>query len=123
MDIIISNSGDKPIYEQIKDEIKSHILKGEIKPGEALPGMRSLAKDLRISVITTKRAYNDLEAEGFITTVPGKGSFVSKVSREFVKEEQMRDMEDHLEQAVVKAKVMHLSAEDLFKLINIFYEE
>ena len=94
MDIIISNSSGKPIYEQITSQIKQKIMQGDLKEGDALPSMRLLAKDLHISVITTKRAYEDLERDGFITTVVGKGSFVASTDSEFLREEQLRTAED-----------------------------
>ena len=100
MNIIISNSSGKPIYEQITAQIKGQIMNGSLKPGEALPSMRLLAKELRISVITTKRAYEELEREGFITTVVGKGSFIREADQEFVREERLRAVEGHLQAAV-----------------------
>ena len=96
MDIIISNSSGKPLYEQIIGQIKKMIISGELKPGEMLPSMRYLAKELRISVITTKRAYEELEREGFITTVQGKGSFVSEHNMELIREQQLRLVEQYL---------------------------
>ena len=100
MDIIIRNSGGIPIYDQITRQMKGLILRGELKEGEALPSMRLLAKELRISVITTKRAYEELEREGFITTVPGKGCFVAPRNLELVREDTLRRVEEHLSQAV-----------------------
>ena len=100
MDIIISNSSSSPIYEQITRQIKDQILQGELKAGDALPSMRMLAKELRISLITTKRAYEELERDGFIETVPGKGCFVSEKNTEFLREEQLRQVEGFLQQAV-----------------------
>ena len=90
MNILISNSGEKPIYEQITSQIKNLIIQGELAAGQALPSMRLLAKELRISVITTKRAYEELEREGFVQTVPGKGSFVASKNTELIREEQYR---------------------------------
>ena len=100
MDIIISNSAGVPIYEQITQQMKGLILRGELREGEALPSMRLLAKELRISVITTKRAYEELEREGFLTTVPGKGCFVAPRDLELVREDCLRRVEEHLSQAV-----------------------
>ena len=100
MDIIISNASGKPIYEQITVQIKSQILSGALTAGDALPSMRTLAKELRISVITTKRAYEDLERDGFIETVAGKGSFVASKNAEFLREEALRRVEAALQQAV-----------------------
>ena len=104
MDIIISNSAGVPIYEQITQQMKGLILRGELREGEALPSMRLLAKELRISVITTKRAYEELEREGFLTTVPGKGCFVAPRDLELVREDCLRRVEEHLSQAVQIAK-------------------
>jgi GntR family transcriptional regulator len=86
MDIIITNQSDRPIYEQIMDQIKAQIMNGELKEGDALPSMRLLAKELRISIITTKRAYEELEREGYIESYTGKGSFVKGVNHEMVKD-------------------------------------
>ena len=100
MDIIIRNTGQTPIYDQITRQIKGLILSGAIQEGEALPSMRALARDLRISVITTKRSYEELEREGFITTVPGKGCFVAPRNLELVRENALRQVEEHLQKAV-----------------------
>ena len=123
MDIIISNSSGKPIYEQITMQIKNLIMAGKLQEGEALPSMRQLAKDLRISVITTKRAYEELERDGFITTMTGKGSFVAKKNLEFIKEEQMRTIEQLLAQAVDTARQSGITAKELPELIAILYTE
>ena len=98
MDIIIRNSGGVPIYDQITRQMKGLILRGELKEGEALPSMRLLAKELRISVITTKRAYEELERDGFLDNVPGKGCFVAPQNRELLREAQLRRVEDVLAQ-------------------------
>ena len=105
MDIIVSNMDSTPIYEQITRQIKAKILGGELQPGEALPSMRLLAKELRISVITTKRAYEELEREGLITSQTGRGSFVAPVSSERLREAQLRTVEDHLTDAVQAARL------------------
>lgn len=123
MDIIISNSSDKPIYEQITVQIKNLIISGELKPGDPLPSMRLLAKELRISVITTKRAYEDLERDGFITTVVGKGSFVAESNIEFIREEQLRIIEDHIQKAVEVAKVNNIKFEELADIMELVYKE
>ena len=123
MDIIISNSSGKPIYEQITSQIKQKIMQGELKEGDALPSMRLLAKDLRISVITTKRAYEDLERDGFITTVVGKGSFVASTDSEFLREEQLRTAEAHLTQAVRAARLGGIDIEELVEVLRMLYEE
>ena len=123
MDIIISNSSGKPIYEQITSQIKQKIMQGELKEGDALPSMRLLAKDLHISVITTKRAYEDLERDGFITTVVGKGSFVASTDSEFLREEQLRTAEAHLTQAVRAARLGGIDIEELVEVLRMLYEE
>ena len=121
MDIIISNSGGVPIYEQITRQMKGLILRGDLREGEALPSMRLLAKDLRISVITTKRAYEELEREGFLTTVPGKGCFVAARDLELVREEILRRVEEHLSQAVDLAKGGGVTLEELEQTLTILY--
>ena len=100
MDVIISNSGGQPIYEQICRQIKGAIATGKLQPGEPLPSIRSLARDLRISVITTKRAYEELERDGFIQTVAGKGSFVAQQDLELARESNLREIERHLQAAL-----------------------
>lgn len=123
MDIIISNSSSSPIYEQITRQIKDHILQGELKAGDALPSMRMLAKELRISLITTKRAYEELERDGFIETVPGKGCFVSEKNTEFLREEQLRQVEGFLQQAADSARRCGLSLDELREMLEILYHE
>lgn len=123
MDIIISNSSDKPIYEQISTQIKSMIMNGVLKEGEALPSIRLIAKELRVSVITTKRAYADLERDGFIETVKGKGSFVASKNIEFIKEEQLRIIEDYLQKTVDVAKSSDISLEELMETLTVIYKE
>lgn len=122
MNIIISNASGKPIYEQITSQIKNLIITGELKPGEALPSMRLLAKELRISVITTKRAYNDLEEEGFVETVPGKGSFVAARDEAFIREESLRRAEEYLSGAVKIARENGISLEELIGALRVLYE-
>ena len=121
MDIIISNSGGVPIYDQITRQMKGLILRGELKEGEALPSMRLLARELRISVITTKRAYEELEREGFITTVPGKGCFVAPQDPELAREDALRRAEEHLSQAVDVAKTAGLTLAELTETLNLLY--
>lgn len=123
MDIIISNSSDKPIYEQITMQIKNLIISGELRPGEPLPSMRYLAKELRISVITTKRAYEDLERDGFITTVVGKGSFVAEANIEFIREEQLRVIEEYIQKAVEVAKMNNIKLDELADIMELVYRE
>lgn len=123
MEIVISNASGKPIYEQITNQIKNLILSKELKPGEPLPSMRLLAKELRISVITTKRAYEDLERDGFITTVVGKGSFISETNTELMKEEQYRKIEDYLSKATDSAKKSGIKLEELHEILDMIYKE
>lgn len=123
MDIIIQNSSDRPIYEQIYQQIKQQILSGELKEGDALPSMRLLAKELRISVITTKRAYEELERDGFIVTMVGRGSFVGAVNLEIRKEEQLKSVEAHLNLAITEAKDAGMQKQDLTELLELLYEE
>lgn len=122
MKIVITKSSKKPIYEQIKDEIKRLIINGDLKPGDSLPGMRSLAKDLRISVITTKRAYNDLEEEGFIKSVAGRGTFITGTSEEFIREEKLKEIEEHLESAIKTASVLDISKSELIEILELLYK-
>ena len=121
MDIIISNAGGVPIYDQITRQVKGLILRGELKEGEALPSMRLLARELRISVITTKRAYEELEREGFIPTVPGKGCFVAPQDPELAREETLRRVEGHLTRAVEAAKSGGVTLEEMTDTLNILY--
>ena len=118
MDIIIRNSGGVPIYDQITRQMKGLILRGELK---ALPSMRLLAKELRISVITTKRAYEELEREGFLTTVPGKGCFVAPQNPELVREDTLRRAEEHLSHAVDVAKAGGVTLAELTETLNLLY--
>lgn len=123
MNLIISNSSGKPIYEQITAQIKNSILSGELQEGEALPSMRALAKDLRISVITTKRAYEDLERDGFVVTVAGKGCFVAPRNLELRREEQRKRVEQTLEQAVEQAQAASITLEEMQQMLSLLYEE
>ncbi|HEY8422541.1 MAG TPA: GntR family transcriptional regulator [Thermoclostridium sp.] len=122
MDIIISNSSGQPIYEQIATQIKNLIISGELKEGDALPSMRLLAKELRISVITTKRAYEELEREGFITSVTGKGSFVAAKNVDLIREHQLREIEEHMKKIVEKSIACGLTLDELIEMLKLFYE-
>ena len=122
MELIIRNTTNQPIYDQIYSQIKAQIIAGKLSPGEALPSIRALAKDLRISVITTKRAYEELEREGLIQTVPGKGSFVAPQNRELLREAQLRRVEEKLTQAVEEARKGAFSLDELHELLNILYK-
>lgn len=123
MDIIITNQSDRPIYEQIKDQIKAQIMNGELKEGDALPSMRLLAKELRISIITTKRAYEDLEREGYIESYTGKGSFVKGVNHEMVKESVMFEIENLMEEVLEKAALAKVPFDELVERMKLLYEE
>lgn len=122
VNIIISNSSGKPIYEQITAQIKRMILSGELEDGAALPSMRLLAKELRISVITTKRAYTDLERDGFIETVVGKGSFVSRKNPDIIREQQLKNAEEHLQKAVDTAKTYGITKDELKEMLDALFD-
>lgn len=119
MDIIISNSSGRPIYEQITTQVRELILAGELKEGDQLPSIRALANDLGISAITTKRAYADLEAAGLIETVQGKGCFVAGVNRELLREERLRRVEDLLAQAAREARGAGLGTDELREMFEL----
>ncbi|MFJ7404917.1 MULTISPECIES: GntR family transcriptional regulator [unclassified Lysinibacillus] len=123
MHIHLSNASEKPIYEQITVQLKEAILANKIQAGDVLPSIRALAKDLKISVMTTKRAYADLERDGFIETVAGKGSFVTERNQDFLREELLRQVEEHLQKAVRTAKTAGLSKEELGDLLSLIVEE
>ena len=123
MKIIISNSSNEPIYSQLANQLRSYIIKGELKEGELLPSIRGLAKDLQISVITTKRSYDELEKEGFIETVPGKGSYVAVQNKELMKEKKLKIIEDKLLDVVKESRVMGFNKKEIIEILNILYEE
>lgn len=123
MEIIISNSTSKPIYEQITSQIKQMIMSGELKSGESIPSMRSLAKSLHISVITVQKAYEDLQKDGFIEMTVGSGSFVRADNKEYIQEEKQREIESCLQKAIELSKENGISLSKLIELLNIFYEE
>lgn len=123
MEILISNSSEKPIYEQICIQIKSLIMNGTLQAGEMLPSMRALARDLHISVITVQRAYEDLTRDGFIETVSGKGSFVASQNMEFIREEQLRIAEELLQKAAQIGKAHGISYQQMTDILKLFYEE
>ena len=122
MNINISNSSGQPIYDQIATQIKNLILTDELSEGDALPSMRLLAKELRISVITTKRAYEELEHDGFIVSVTGKGSFVASKNTDFIKEEHLKIAEDHLQKAVDASISAGLTLDELIDLLTYIYK-
>lgn len=123
MRVIISNSSDQPIYEQIYSQIKSMIIKGEIDVGEKLPSIRGLARDLQVSVITTKRAYDELEKESFIETVQGKGSFVAMQNKELMKEKKLKIIEDKLIEVVKESKILGVKHSEIEAMLKILFEE
>ena len=123
MNIIISNSSNKPIYEQITEQIKNKVVSNELKTGELLPSIRTLAKDLRISVITTKNAYDELEKEGFVETVPGKGTYVANKNVELIKEEQLAKIQDLLDTAAQLAKLSKISEQEVKNMLDILFME
>ena len=123
MNIIISNSSNIPIYEQIKEQIKSKIISNELKAGEMLPSIRSLAKDLRISVITTKNAYEQLEQEGYVETIVAKGTYVANKNIEIIREEQLQKIENLIDTAISIAKISKISKKEIQSMIDILYEE
>ena len=122
MKIIISNSGDQPIYEQIAGQIKNAILSGGLAEGAALPSLRFLAKELRVSIISTERAYEELEKEGYIESFQGKGSFVTGRNRELMREEQFKKIEASLLSAVEMAKISGISLKELEEVLEALYD-
>ncbi|MFJ3390378.1 GntR family transcriptional regulator [Lysinibacillus sp. NPDC086135] len=123
MQIIISNSSKEPIYEQIYSQIKKLILSGELQEGQSLPSMRQLAKDLEISVITTKRAYEELEKNGFIYSIVGKGSFISEQNTEMMRERKVKVIEENLLIAIQNAKEMNIGLAELKEMLTLLYSE
>lgn len=123
MKIILKNNSDFPIYEQIKQQVKQNILKGHVAPGEYLPSMRELAKDLQVSLITTKRAYEDLEKDGFVTTIRGKGTFVKEQDSSILKEKQFFTIENLVKELVNEAQAIETSLEELQDILTFIYEE
>lgn len=123
MHIVISNQSKEPIYEQIYHQIQKQVLADELKPGASLPSMRQLAKDLGISVITTKRAYEELEKDGFIFSIVGKGSFISEQNHEMIRERKRRVIQEQLVAAIQNSKEIGVSLQELQELLIILYEE
>lgn len=123
MKIIISNSSPDPIYEQINKQIKAQIISGDLNEGDALPSIRKLAKELQISVITTKRAYEELEKEGFVDTVGGKGCFVAMQNKELLKEKKMKTIEEKMADTVKDAKKLGICLKELKEMLSILYDE
>ena len=123
MDIILSNSSGEPIYQQIVAQIKGHIMSGRLSAGDALPSMRLLAQQLRISVITTKRAYDELERSGFIYTIPGKGSFVAAKNAQLLREEHLKQIEEHMTAIRSLAQSAGISREEVLEMWDLMWEE
>ena len=123
MEIILSNSSNEPIYQQITSQIKTMIIDGTLKTGDSMPSMRNLANSLHVSVITAQHAYEDLQKDGFIETVAGKGTFVSAQNKDFIKEEQLRIIEEKIEDIVKIAKIYDVSLENMIKTLTVIYEE
>jgi GntR family transcriptional regulator len=123
MELVIRNNTNRPIYEQIYTQIKSQILSGQLSPGEALPSIRALAKDLKISVITTKRAYDELEADGFLDTVAGKGCFVAEKDLSLIREQHLSEMEGHLTAAIELGRSCGLTPEDVQEALRLLLKE
>ena len=123
MDIIISGDSAIPLYEQIIRQLKEQILQGKLEQGSILPSIRALAKELKVSIITVKRAYEELEQEGFVETTPGKGTYVSMDNRERLREIRMSQIEEKLEEVVTSAKNIGMNLEDLIECITLIYEE
>ncbi len=122
MKVIISNSSSEPIYGQIMNQIRAQIIKGDLEEGQLLPSIRGLARDLQISVITTKRAYDELEKEGFIETVHGKGSYVAIQNREFMKEKKLKIIEDKLLEVVEESKLLGFTYDEIKEMLDILYK-
>lgn len=123
MDITVSNLTNEPIYVQIANQIKKQIINQQLKPGESLPSIRKLAADLHISVITTKRAYDELEKEGFIVTVVGKGCFVSRENMEFIREKKIRMVEEKLSEVIKDSRVLNIGLQGLKMMMEVLYRE
>ena len=123
MELIIRNTNNQPIYEQICTQIKAQIIAGKLAPGESLPSIRALAKDLRVSVITAKRAYDELEADGFLYTVAGKGCFVAEKNLDLIREQKLKELEDHLDAAVELAAQCGISSAQLQEMLRILLRE
>lgn len=122
MDIVLRNTSGAPIYEQIAAQIKDQIVDGTLEPGQPLPSIRALAKDLRISVITTKRAYDELEMQGFLTTVAGKGCFVAEQNTQLIRESRLREIEEHLQSAAELARSCRVADSELLEMLRLIIQ-
>ncbi len=123
MDILINNKSSAPIYDQIYSQIKNQIISGQLKENEMLPSIRGLARDLRISFVTTKRAYDELEKDGFIYTIPAKGCYVAPKNLELIREENLKKIEEHMDEIIRLAALLNLSREDVLNMLNFSLEE
>ncbi|NCC69921.1 MAG: GntR family transcriptional regulator [Clostridia bacterium] len=123
MNLLISNTGNQPIYEQIYLQLRDCIVSGELSAGDALPSIRALAKDLRISVITTKRAYDELERDGFIYTLAGKGCYIAEKNIEMIREGRLRDIEEHMRKIVQLSRACNLTDGELIEMFRVILEE
>lgn len=121
MDIIISNTSETPIYQQLKDQIKDAVLSGELQAGDILPSIRKLANETRVSVLTTRRTYEELEREGFIKTVHGKGSFVASKSKDFLREEKLKQVEEKLTNAYEAGKIIGVTRQEMHDMMDILF--
>ena len=122
MNIQINNSSDEPIYLQIKNQIKAQIISGDLKVGEQLPSIRFLAKEIRVSMLTAKRAFDELELDGFINSVQGKGNFVAAQNKELIREEYLKKIESKLQEVVELSEIADVSSDELIKMLNIYVE-
>ena len=123
MQLLINNRNGVPIYDQIYGQIKDQIINGSLSEDDPLPSIRTLAKDLKISVITTKRAYEELESEGFIYTIPGKGSYVAPKNTDLLREQNLRKIEDHINEIVKLSDSCSLDKETIVEMVNLMWEE
>ncbi|CAH8770813.1 GntR family transcriptional regulator [Paenibacillus dendritiformis] len=123
MNIIISNASNDPIYIQIRNQIRQSILSGELRAGDSLPSIRQLAKDLQVSVITTKRAYEELEKEKLIDSVKGKGCFVSGANKDFIREQRMKQLEEKMMELIQESKELSMSQQDVIDHLTLLFEE
>lgn len=123
MKILISNTSTRPLYEQIKDQLKDAILQGELAEGDALPSIRAFASDLKVSVLTIRRVYDDLEQEGFVTSQVGKGTFVSQGNVELLRDARRRRVEEKMAAMIADAKTLGITKEELIAMMDILYEE
>ena len=122
MNIQINNSSDDPIYLQIKNQIKAQIISGELNVGEQLPSIRFLAKEIRVSMITAKRAFDELELDGFINSVQGNGNFVAAQNKELIREEYLKRIESKLQEAVELSEIAGISNDELVQMLNSYVE-